>query len=139
MCKVSDQIKFCTCDIDNLEELTNYWIFYRYHRDKNEIIVGSYMFPVRWNPAIVEHNEATLLKRINESDAFDTDLRPKYKDRLEIVLHWKDANDTAPEDLFNGPLHLGFEFKKGKWQPCTYDYFEWVKKHEEEVAGILED
>lgn len=138
MCKVNDQIKFCSCNIDDIEELKNYWIFYRYQKDKNEIIMGMCMLPVRWDPEIIEHNETTILKRINETGAFDTDLEPKFKDRLEIVLHWVDGIGNPPEEFSYEPLHLGFEFKKGKWQPCSYDFFEWVRKHEEEVTGILE-
>jgi hypothetical protein len=32
MCKVSDKIKLCSCstDIEDVYELDNYWIFYRF-------------------------------------------------------------------------------------------------------------
>ena len=37
MCEISDELKLCTCS--NAEELGNYWVLYRYNKDKNEYIL----------------------------------------------------------------------------------------------------
>lgn len=55
MCLVSDKIKFCTCDEEDIEieELNNYWILYRYNPDKFEKIVGMFILP-REDPSFFE-------------------------------------------------------------------------------------
>ena len=51
MCKVSDQIKFCTCGPEmDIEELDNYWIFYRRNPHKNEMVIGVTLPPSELDP-----------------------------------------------------------------------------------------
>ena len=129
MCEVSNKIKFCTCKAKSTERLKNYWVFHKYHKDRFDGIMGSCNLPLMVDENMVQYNEATILKRVNEADAFDVDLKPKNKDRLEIVL-------TCNEH-FGGDLHIGFEFKKGQWVPCEYNVFEWTWKHTEDAFGKL--
>jgi len=129
MCHLTNQIKFCTCKAQSTERLKNYWVLHRYHKDQFAGIEGSCNPPMLMDDAMVAHNEQTLLKRVNEPDAYDVDLQPQAKDRLEIVL-------TCREH-FGGPLHIGFEYKKGQWVPCDYDLFEWTWKHTEETFGKI--
>jgi hypothetical protein len=129
MCKISDKIKFCTCKAKSSDSLKNYWVFHRYDKGRFDGIVGTCNLPVLMDEDIVNYNEETLLKRVNEVDAFDIDLQPKNKDRLEIVLNCKQH--------FGGDLHIGFEYKKGQWVACEYDLFEWTWKHTEDAFGKL--
>jgi len=129
MCIISDKIKFCTCKAKSSDSLKNYWVFHRYDKGRFDGIVGTCNLPVLMDEDIVKCNEETLLKRVNEADAFDIDLQPKNKDRLEIVLNC--------EQHFGGDLHIGFEYKKGQWVACEYDLFEWTWKHTEDAFGKL--
>lgn len=129
MCEISDKIKFCTCKAKSTERLKNYWVFHQYEEGRFDGIMGSCDPPMLMDEQMVQYNEETLLKRVNETDAFDVDLQPKSKDRLEIVL-------TCNEH-FGGDLHIGFEYKKGQWVACEYDLFEWTWKHTEDAFGKL--
>jgi hypothetical protein len=44
MCKISDQIKLCSCEIEQLEELKNYWVLRRPY-ESDEAIIGMIMVP----------------------------------------------------------------------------------------------
>lgn len=48
MCKVSDKIKLCSCttDVEDVYELDNYLIFYRFKKELNIEILGEFMLPV---------------------------------------------------------------------------------------------
>ena len=117
MCKISDQIKFCTCgpDID-IEDLENYWIFYRRNPDKNEMIIGDTLLPSELDPKDLAYNHQTLKKRINESDAFDLPLESQSGDRLLIHLTTPMTNITSVDEY-------EFVFKEA-WKSCESNSWE---------------
>ncbi len=127
MCKVSDIIKFCTCDISDSDDVENYWILHRYASENENEIMGMVVMPSYISLDIVFHNEEMLLKRINETGAFDIELSHKPKDRLLIHLR-------CDEQEYN----YGFVFKKKHWVTCKYDFFEWAYKHVESEQGKVE-
>jgi len=125
MCLVSDKIKFCTCLSSSTNRLKHYWILHRYDKYKRDDVVGIPMF----SPEFIlnyEENKETILKRINEADAFDFDTDFKEKDHLEIVLN--NSNAEISKIAF-----YCFIFKNGKWQETEFDTFHlmsWFNEHQ---------
>jgi hypothetical protein len=65
-----------------LDKLKHYWVLHRFVAGKHEIVVGQPIFSAEIEESIDNLNKEVLLHRMNEPDAFDTDLEPKLKDRL---------------------------------------------------------
>ena len=131
MCEISDKIKFCTCSSD-VEKLKHYWILHRKMK-KNEMIqvcVGTYMMLNEKAQAFFELNTSTLLKRLDDSDAFDVDLDLKNKDILEVVINNISRN-------YEDQITYAFEYNKGKWKSIEYDFFELKNEFEEKQAGKM--
>ena len=74
------------------------------------------------------YNRKLLLKRVNEVDAFDIDLHPKSKDRLQL---------TFTCEMFYSPLNYGYSFNKGKWIEEEFHYLEWMWHHEKAEFGKI--
>ena len=100
MCKVSDQIKFCTCGPEmDIEELDNYWIFYEEIHPKSEMVIGDTLLPSELDPKDLDaYNQKALKTRINECDAFDIPLEPQSGDRLLIHLTTPMGDITSVDD-----------------------------------------
>jgi hypothetical protein len=130
MCIVSDKITFCTCANGPVENLKHYWILYRYVKDKEEFCMGLPMMPTSMRDLSFEENQATLLNRLNEPDAFDVPMKFKAKDLLEIVI-----NNNASD--FYETFTYTFKFKKGKWQAEETDPFEIMNDFDEENSGKI--
>ena len=79
MCKVSDKIKLCSCttDIEDVYELDNYWIFYRFKKELNIEVVGEYMLPIFVVQQDHAYNMEHLPRLLNDGNVFDIDLHPK--------------------------------------------------------------
>lgn len=129
MCIVSDKIKFCTCANSPVENLKHYWILYRFVKDKEEYCMGEPMMPTSMRDLSFEDNQATLLNRLNEPDAFDVPLKFKAKDLLEIVI-----NNTSD---FYETFTYTFKFKKGKWEAEETDPFDIMNNFDEENSGKI--
>jgi hypothetical protein len=133
MCEVSDKIKFCTCSSD-VENLKHYWVLHRKsaYSDVIEICVGTYMMPNEKAMEFLEINTTTLIKRLNEADAFDIVLELKNKDILEVVIN----NKT---EKYEDRITYAFEYKKGKWKSIEYDFFELMNEFEETNSGKMKN
>ncbi len=127
MCKISDKIKFCTCDLSGIEDLKNYWILHRYDSEKGYEIIGEIILPFFISPDILKHNKDILLKRLNEPGVFDIELSLKSKDRLQIHLCWGEEE-----------YDYGFVFENKQWVECEYDFFDWSYNHVEAEHGTIE-
>lgn len=83
-----------------------------------------------WDAEDELHNRVLLLKRVNEPDAFDVDLKPKAKDRLQISIC-----------CGHRYMDYGFVYKGGERVEEEFDGIEWMWRHEEvefgKVAGAL--
>jgi hypothetical protein len=74
MCKISKDLKFCTCEEGSTSELPHFWKFYRLNKDKDLRIVGKIMEPKDYlNPSFALYRN-TIRKRLNNENAFDKDL-----------------------------------------------------------------
>lgn len=131
MCQVSDKIKFCTCANGPVENLKHYWLLYRYNKDKNDNCMGMPMMPTSMSDLSFEENQATLLSRLNEPDAFDIPLTVKARDIIEIVINNKSATQE--------PFTYSFQFKKGKWIAEETDPFEIMNHFDEEHSGKIKN
>lgn len=129
MCKVSDKIKLCTCEVTSVSKLKHYWILHRYNKSKNNIIIGEFMLPYMLDEKMLINNKAMLLNRLNEADAFDVELSPKSKDRLQLTFTCPGANDQQ--------ITYGYSYKKGKWVEEDFDSLEWSWNHDEQKFGII--
>jgi hypothetical protein len=129
MCIVSDKIKFCTCEVDSYDELPNYWLLYRYNKNKLWIVEGSADMPIGY---LIDSqyaiNVETFIKRLNEPDAFDKPIKFKSKDRIEIVLNNLSENE-------NDRMTFCFEYRKGAWLDNPYDGFELMNEYDEVEFG----
>ena len=128
MCVVSDKIKFCTCSAEDLDGALNTWTFFRKRPRSNETlhILGSAMMPLEIDFFTELQNQETLLKRVNERDAFDIDLNPEEGDRL--LLSFRKDKDAPP-------LWYGFEYFDGVWEEESYSVFDWMETHKEGEKG----
>lgn len=128
MCKVTDQLKFCTCTKGAYENLPQYWLLYRFNQKKELFCMGE---PVmRWNELNPHHhlNEEKILTRINDVDAFDKKIAFKEKDQLEVVLN----------NLSKDQMVFCFEYQQGKWIKADHDMFELMNHYDEWTHGGFE-
>lgn len=132
MCIVSDKIKFCTCSNEAVEKLKHYWILYRYTEGKNEMCMGEPMMPTYMSDMNFAQNEAALVKRLNEPDAFDIPIVFQSKDQLEIVINNNNAS-------ISGTFTYSFEFKKNKWNAIETDPFNIMNHFDEEKSGKIKN
>ena len=131
MCVVTDNIKFCTCISGSYEELPHYWLLYRYDKKKKLLCIGMPSMPLDFLQPNHQVNKQTLLKRLNESDAFDTEIKFKPKDQLEIVL-----NNLSEIEIER--MTFCFKYKNGKWMEEEFDVFELMNKYDELAFGNFE-
>lgn len=87
MCSVSDKIKLCTCNTDeiDLSKTDNYWILRKRAGDQKNVIIGI-MHP-DWD--IIKNNSAEvgdkILNQLNAKDIFDTKNRSKRKATVHVA------------------------------------------------------
>ena len=130
MCKISGEIKFCSCHGQSIQELDNYWVFYRYLETKYEFVFGQSLLPNPFIDKIEFENKPFLLQRINEPDAFDVPLLPHEKDRLKLVF------SKGRDRLLQ--LTCTFEFTNGSWTEIAYDEMNWKAQHDEIDLGKIQ-
>jgi hypothetical protein len=130
MCKVSDNLKLCTCT-GTVASLKHYWIFHRFDKEKNVVVIGEPMLPAFISPEDDSFNREKLQLLLNEGNAFDTDIIAAEKDRLEISFC------IGPE--MTDRISYGFEFRNGKWEPIEFDPLAWMGEYEEQEAGKIKN
>ena len=130
MCKVSSKLKLCTCATD-LDKLKHFWIFHRYVKGKNEIVIGSPIFPEDFVYSNDPDNQTILERLLNEENIFDAAIIPKSKDRLELSFTCNNYRQNN--------MTYGFEYIKSRWVSKEYDCFGWMYKHDEEGFGKIKN
>ena len=111
MCKISTQLKLCTCKTKEVETLKHYWILYRPHFDGMEIL-GSINAPADVSMETDLCNEETLNTLLNVGNCFDVDMKLREKDVLQLYFSCQDSY-----------LTYAFTFRKNKWVATVYDWF----------------
>ena len=128
MCLASKDFKFCTCEVDDYEELPHYWVLHRYNRYKEIQILGSLVMSEDYLLPNFELNKNTFHERLNTHDAFDKEMAFKNNDRLEIVLNNKKESQR---------MTFCFKLKRGNWEETAYDYFKLASNFDEEAFGAF--
>ena len=131
MCLASDKIKFCTCTASSVEQLKHYWVLHRRIKGKNAMVIGEPVMPYDLSREENQVNEQLLLRRINEPDAFDVDLKPADGDRLQVSFKCVEVADSY--------VHYGFSYSNGKSKKAKYDGLKWMWHHEETRFGKLQN
>jgi len=125
MCKVSDQLKLCTCHGVGEEPKTHYWVLYQ--KGGGGEAVGEVMFPPQFLPEIQEHNLALLERLLNQGNCFDFDIKLEENDRLELHLHVDPEQEkklifmgtsTIPEFV-----DYKFRYRQGEWVDAEWNPF----------------
>jgi hypothetical protein len=135
MCTVSDKLKLCTCGVDANEiyNMPNYWVFYKYDKHKSENIIGEIMMPMYLNPINHKYNLGQLLKLLNEGNVFDFEIKIKHKDRLFLSLSLSDEEGKMRR------IDYGFEFRNDRWVDKEFCGLEWANKYNNMDCGIIEN
>jgi hypothetical protein len=135
MCHVSPRLKLCSCASGDVSRLAHYWVFYRFDPQKNERIIGRVAKPDALDPRAEAYNRATLLKRLNEPDVFDLDLKPKSGDRLQITFRCTEAD--APGKARAKTITYGYAFTGEGWVEEPYNSLSWRWHHTNSAIGEL--
>jgi len=143
MCKISDQLKLCTCHAVEEEPETHYWVLYRY-RESNMLTVGEVMLPPQFYPEIEQYNHDALARLLNQENCFDFEVRLEENDRLELNLRVKPGQE---EHLIKGetcgPKFVSYEFgyKNGKWIDAEWNPFNnnLTKKMQGKIANAFRE
>lgn len=91
--------------------------------------MGLPMMPTSMSDLNFVENQAVLLKRLNEPDAFDVPIEFKPKDQLEIVI-----NNTLN---FYEAFTYSFKYYKGTWTAIEADPFDLMNHFDEEQSGKI--
>jgi len=132
MCKITNKIKFCTCEVDleKINELKSFWILYRRNSNINYFSIGSF---VLMSGMFYELNQDTILNRLQEKDAFDKDIQFKDDDCLQIFI--KEENS----DVFYKHILYRFQFNEGKWEKDEYNPIDFNHLYDEIKWGKFEN
>jgi hypothetical protein len=126
MCKVSDQLKLCTCNAVGEEPSTHYWILYKY-RVSNAQLIGLLMLPITFNPDIEQYNRNTLKHLLNEKNCFDFDVQLEENDCLELNFRVEPEQEkhlrSKGEVLGPKFVTYEFEYKNGRWVDAEWNPF----------------
>ena len=124
MCKVSDKLWLCSCEVVDFESLKHYWKLNR-PTGEDDWIVGQAMLPADIGEEAEKYNYTLLRKLLNEGNCFDIEIQPSENDILVLYFTYKPTSTKRIQMPYNGSyLAYAFEFKKGKWKKGDYDPFE---------------
>jgi len=111
MCKVSKKLKLCSCEIENTEQLKNYWVLYRFQKNH---LIGQVILPYQKAIEIEDdnYNRKHLTKMLNAGNCFGTEIKIEDNDIFELNfsnLKGKSSKTTT---------HLVYEFiyREKKWK-----------------------
>lgn len=130
MCIVSDKLKLCTCNIEELDKLKHTWVLYRIVKGKKHRVIGSIEPPYNIDSIADLKNAILLLQLLNEQSVFDSPVEPKPRDLLQLTFTVGENNET---------VDYGFVYKGGRWREKKFDSFEWMYEHEEHMGGKIKN
>lgn len=127
MCKISNDLKLCTCQLSQTE---NYWIIYR--KKEGQYKVGEIVYDT--NTLNIKAQEINkLLNILNQNHPFDFHYIPQEKDKLEMHFSHNGLRSSQP-----------FIYTDGKWIKYTgqgeyelIDYMKGLPCYTQEMIGII--
>ena len=131
MCNVYDSFKLCTCGLTEDLHGGSFWVLHRFVKGKNEVIMGRTALPALNLKVYQKPNEKTILKVLNQGEAFDFELNPQNKDLLHMAFKFE--GDNKPH------CNYGFEYKNGRWITSAYSTLAWRWHHEKLIDGKIKN
>ena len=128
MCEVTKTLKLCTCHTD-VAQLRNYWLYNRFIKDKENLIIGEACMPVDLVYPLSVNNKKRITRMLNAGDCFDFDIEPQEKDQLHLYFTTGLQNEDKQE------IGYSFEFYKSKWRSITTDSLMMFWHHETFLDG----
>ena len=112
MCKVSDQLKLCSCKTDVVEKLKHYWILKR-HNGGNTNVIGEAILPQNSFETADKINFTTIAKMLNSGNCFEIELQHQKNDILELhFTYFSKLRDWLLPMLMSGQVSLGKAYKE---------------------------
>ena len=84
MCQISKNITLCTCvsfDLDDINNMNDYWILYRYNEGLDIVIVGEVILDPLLKQTNPNNFVEIVLQKLNKNTLFDKSLDFEDKDR----------------------------------------------------------
>ena len=135
MCKLSHQLKLCTCSVPEVSKLKHYWVLHRFDPQKHELVHGI-VFPAHTLDARVDaYNRALLLQRLHEDDVFDIDLNLQNGDRLQLTFRCSEPDASGRPTVKR--ITYGYTWTAGRWTEEAFDSMEWEYSHDAAMSGEL--
>ncbi len=106
MCKLSNQLKLCTCDVGSVDRLEHYWVLHRFDPRKDDSVIGRLFMPHTLDGRVEAYNRSLLLQRLQEGDAFDVDLKPREGDRLQLTFRCSEADASGARRARSSPTGM---------------------------------
>lgn len=109
MCKVSKELKLCSCGGEvseaDLARLDNHWMYERLGTGEQTLLkLGEAVIHI---DEVERLNLARLREILNERNCFDFELVPKENDRLHLWFTFKESPNKK---------HFEFKYEEGAWQ-----------------------
>lgn len=127
MCSITDKIKLCTCSGNPRENGKSYWVLHRYNPNKNMDVVGEIVLELSALNPNFESNKKLLLQALNHGHPFDTDLKFREKDVLELHFKGEDQEET-----------YGFSYHNSQWEYEEFHPLELMNEFDEIEKGVVE-
>lgn len=122
MCKVSKDLKLCSCvgeiSESDIGKLEHYWIYERLtNGEQSRFRIGETVYTVDRIQAL---NVQGLTETLNSRNCFDFELTPEQDDKLELYFTCKESS-----------LRTNFEFryKNGAWKFFSR-HWDWMEEQE---------
>jgi hypothetical protein len=96
MCQISESLKLCTCDKEELESSKNTWVLSRAKPEadrEDDVIVGLYLPPRALHSQTEEINVLKLGQMINSGSCFDTPITIRDGDELTFYIESSKQRD----------------------------------------------
>ena len=128
MCKLSDKLKLCICEVDEEQSLSNFWVLNR-GKKQREMIIGEMGVPPHINIQDQIFNRKLLQQLLNSGEGFDVPMAYQENDVLHLFF-------SVPEKkYFETHIAYSFIFLKGKWRTHNPGTFEtWI---DPPVKGVI--
>ena len=72
MCEISEKLKLCTCN--SVDNILDYWIYYKNESRNNETIIGEVIAPYNFQKESASETSSQLIKMLNQQNCFDFEI-----------------------------------------------------------------
>jgi hypothetical protein len=133
MCKLSSQLKLCSCEASDVSKLESFWVLHRFDPRKNDMVIRRVMRADTLDPQLDTYNRSLLLQRLHEDDAFDVDLKLQSGDRLQLTFQCSESDEAGQSVLKR--ITYGYTWTAGRWSEEPYSSLEWQWHHDRAMLG----